>query len=150
MKKYVSLLLLAVIFIVACGSEDEKIRAGRYGMMGEETPQYAAIMFMNAVYTEDTLDKAVKLSTERFGKVLSAYYTPKTVQRQVFNLRLDEMEAEPVSGGALLLSEAQDEAEIEVKIIGYYQNNKVTELKTLSMIKVKGNWKVAKVRNTVP
>ncbi|GLR69887.1 hypothetical protein [Agaribacter marinus] len=150
MLKRITLMLFSIVFMTACSSDDDEIRAGRYGMMGEETPQYAAVMFMNAIYSDETLDQAVSLSTDRFSKILLAYYTPKTVQRQIFNLRLDSMLAEPVSGGALLLSDAQDEAEIEIKIIGEYQKNKVTELKTLLMVKVKGNWKVAKVQNTVP
>jgi hypothetical protein len=151
-KLWLLLLTFSIVSILsACSSPDEEeIRAGKYGMMGSDTPQYSAILFMRAVYNDKTLDRAVSLSTERFGRILKGHFTNSNVQRQVFNLRLDTMEAEPVSGGSLLFSEAQEEAEIEIKIIGYRGTNKIFELKTLSMVKVKGDWKVKSVSSTVP
>lgn len=135
----------------ACSSPDEEeIRAGKYGMMSSDTPQYTAILFLRAVYNDKNLDRTVSLSTERFGRILKGHYTNSNVQRQVFNLRLDTMKAEPVSGGSLLFSELQEEAEIEIKIVGHRGNDKIFELKTLSMVKINGDWKVTEVRSTVP
>lgn len=153
MKKLLLLLFTsaALILVQACSSPDEEeIRAGKYGMMSSDTPQYTAILFMRAVYNDKNLDRVVSLSTERYGRILSGFYTNKNIQRQVFNLRLDSMQAEPVSGGSLLFSELQEEAEIEIKIIGMRGNDKIVELKTLSMVKIKGDWKVKDVNNTVP
>jgi hypothetical protein len=153
MKKLLLVLLTsaALVLVQACSSPDEEeIRAGKYGMMSSDTPQYTAILFMRAVYNDKNLDRVVALSTKRYGRILSGFYTNKNIQRQVFNLRLDSMQAEPVSGGSLLFSELQEEAEIEIKIIGTRGNDKVVDLKTLSMVKVKGDWKVKAVNNTVP
>lgn len=149
--KNILLLLLCVSLLSACSkSSEEAVKAGKYGMMGSDTPQYTAVLFMRGVYNDKDLTRVLKLSTERYGRILQGYYTNKSIQRQVFNLRLDTMKAEPVSGGTLLFSERQKSANIEMKIIGHYGNDKIIELKTLSMLKVNGDWKVNDVRNTVP
>ena len=149
--KRILLVMIACCTLIACSSPDEEeIRAGKYGMMSSDTPQYTAILFMRAVYNDKNIDRVVRLSTKRFGRIIKGHYTNSNVQRQVFNLRLDRMEAEPVSGGSLLFSELLENAEIEIKIIGYRGDKKITELKTLSMVKISGDWKVKGVSNTVP
>ncbi|MDT0594352.1 hypothetical protein [Glaciecola petra] len=150
MRKFCWIVILC-LSVFACSSPDEEeVKAGKYGMMGSDTPQYAAVIFMRAVYNDKNLDRATKLSTERFARILKGYHTNKNVQRQVFNLRLDDMTTEPISGGALLFSEKQKSADIEMKIIGHYNNKKITELKTISLVKESGDWKVKSVSNTVP
>lgn len=148
--KYLVSAFFALCFLTACGSDEEAVKAGKYGMMGSDTPQYTAVLFLRAIYNEETLDKALALSTERYARILKGYHTNNSVQRQVFSLRLDSMVAEPVSGGSLLFSERMEKAEIEMKITGEYNGDKIFELKTLSMVKIKGDWKVKGVSNTVP
>ncbi|MFT6267570.1 MAG: hypothetical protein ACJAVV_000368 [Alphaproteobacteria bacterium] len=148
--KYVASLFVVLFLLNGCSDGKEVVNAGKYGMMGNDTPQYNAVLFLRAIYNEKSLDKAISLSTERYGRILRGYHTNKSVQRQAFSLRLDSMVAEPVSGGSLILNERIKEAEIEMKITGQYNNDKIYELKTLSMVKVSGNWKVKGVSNTVP
>lgn len=138
---------MAISCLFACSSDKEKVSAGKYGMMSDDTPQYAAVLFMRAIYNEDSLDKAIEMSTERFARILKGHHTNKNVQRQVFNLRLDSMSSEPVSGGSLLFNEKQTKAKIDMKIEGKYDGDKVLDLKTLSMVKIKGEWKVESVRD---
>lgn len=148
--KYVASLFLSIFLLAGCGSGEDEVKAGKYGMMSNDTPQYTAVLFLRAIYNEDNLNKAVALSTERYGRILKGYHTNKSVQRQVFNLRLDDMVTEPVSGGSLLFNERLETAEIEMKITGNYNGDKIYELKTLSMVKIKGDWKVKDVNDTVP
>jgi hypothetical protein len=147
--KYLASLFLTLFLLSGCGSDNESVKAGKYGMMGSDTPQYNAVLFLRGIYNEEKLDKALDLSTERYARILKGYHTNKGVQRQVFNLRLDNMEAEPVSGGSLLYNERMQKAEIEMKITGQYNGDKIFDLKTLSMVKIKGNWKVQGVSNTI-
>ncbi len=143
-------LFISMSILFSCTNDEEVVKAGKYGMMGSDTPQYTAVLFMRAIYNEKTLDKAIALSSDRFARIIKSQYTNNTVQRQIFNLRLDTMETEPVSGGSLLFNEKLSKADIEMKIIGTYNGNKVTELKTLSMVRESGDWKVTAVNNTVP
>ena len=147
--KYIAGLFISIFLLVGCGSDEQEVKAGKHGMMGSDTPQYTAVLFLRAVYNEDNLTKVVELSTPRYGRILKGYHTNNNVQRQAFNLRLDTMETEPVSGGSLLSNDRLEKAEIEMKISGHYNGDKIYELKTLTMIKVKGDWKVQEVKNTV-
>jgi len=118
--------------------------------MSEETPQYAALVFIMAIYEDDNLDDALKLSTDKFAGLLESYHTNNGVQRHILNLRLTEITVKPVSGGFESMTEFKKEATVDVKIIGTYNNRKITELKTISMIRQSGDWKVVGVSNTVP
>ncbi|MFT6330471.1 MAG: hypothetical protein ACJAYN_002415 [Bermanella sp.] len=152
MKKIskVILLCLVALTMAACDKPDREIKAGRYGMMSDETPQYAALVFIMAIYEDDNLDGALKLSTDKFAGLLKSYHTNSGVQRHILNLRLTEMTVEPVSGGFESMTEFKKEVTVDVKIIGTYNNRKITELKTISMIRQSGDWKIVGVSNTVP
>lgn len=150
MKKLFLTLLVSALVLSACSKNGEEVKAGRYGMMGDDTPQYTAVLFMRAVYNDKNLDRVIEMSSKRFARIVKGYHTNKNVQRQVFSLRLDSMTTEPVSGGSMLFSERQEKADIEMKIIGQYNGDKIIELKTLAMLKEDGDWKVDRVLNTVP
>ncbi len=149
--KYIFLSLFSILVISACSSEkEEDISAGRYGMMSTDTPQYTAILFMRALYNDPNLDVVIELSDERFARIIQNHHTNKNVQRHMLNLRLDEMTAEPISGGTLLLSDVQKETDIEVKIVGKFEGEQVVDLKTLTMVREKGKWLVVDIKNTIP
>ncbi|MEM0911463.1 MAG: hypothetical protein AAGJ37_10840 [Pseudomonadota bacterium] len=139
--------LVTLFTTMGCGDE---MRAGKYGMISEGTPQHAALKFTKAVYKEQNLDPALALSTERFQKILAAYHTPRNVQRQVFNVRFDEVVAEVVAGGTLLSIDSRDDAEIDIKLEGRYNGERLWDLKTIMLVKEKGGWKVAGVKESVP
>ncbi|MFC4699252.1 hypothetical protein ACFO4O_03655 [Glaciecola siphonariae] len=149
--RYVLVSLLSALFLTACsGDNKEEISAGRYGMMSTDTPQYTAIVFMRAIYNEPTLDKALTMSTERFARIMQNHHTNKNVQRHLLNLRLDTMQVDPVSGGTLILSDKQKEADIEVKIVGQYDGDQIVDLKTISMVRKGGKWLIEDITNTIP
>jgi hypothetical protein len=146
----VILLCLVTITVTACNQPEREINAGRYGMMSDETPQYAALVFIMVIYEDENLDSALKMSTDKFARLLKSYHTNKGVQRHILNLRLSEMTVEPVAGGFQDITEFKKQATVVVKIIGTYNHKKITELKTISMVKESGDWKISGVLNTVP
>ena len=146
----VILLCLVALTVTACNKPEREIKAGRYGMMSDETPQYAALVFIMVIYEDDNLDDAIKISTDKFGRLLKSYHTNSGVQRHVLNLRLTEMTVEPVSGGFQGMTEFKKEATVDVKITGTYNHNKIVDLKTISMVKESGDWKISGVSNTIP
>lgn len=119
-------------------------------MMSEETPQYAAIVFLLTIYENDNLDETISMTSPSFGRTLRAYHTNKSVQRHVLNLRLDNVEIEPMSGGFSPRNEFTKTSSVDLKITGYFNNDKVIDLRTIEMIKKGGDWQIVGVRNTVP
>jgi hypothetical protein len=150
MKSYF-LIFSALFLISACSQEtDEEVSAGRYGMMSTDTPQHTAVLFIRAIYNEKTLDKAVSMADERFGRLMLNHHTNNNVQRHMLNLRLENISVDPVSGGTLLFSEKLVDADIEVKIVGTFDHQEIVDLKTISMIRESGKWLVTDIRNTIP
>ncbi len=152
MNKFCKVILLCLVTlnVASCNKPEREIQAGRYGMMSDGTPQYAALVFIMSVYEDDNLDEAIKISTDKFGRLLKSYHTNRGVQRHILNLRLTEMTVEPVSGGFRGMTEFKQEASVEVKIIGTYNNKKIVDLKTISLVKESGDWRISGVSNTVP
>nr|WP_297349139.1 hypothetical protein [uncultured Glaciecola sp.] len=146
----VILLCFITLTVTACSKPEREINAGRYGMMSDETPQYAALVFIMAIYEDENLDSAIKMSTDKFARLLKSYHTNSGVQRHILNLRLSEMTVEPVSGGFEGITEYKKQATVDVKIIGTYNYKKITELKTISMVKESGDWKITGVSATIP
>lgn len=144
------ILIILFVLFTTVGCKDDGLRAGRYGMMSDGTPQYTALKFTQAIYQEKDLESALALTTKRFSKVIAAYHTPRNVQRQVFNIRFDEVEAEVVAGGTLLGIDSRKDAEIEIKLDGHYMGERKWDLKTILLVKESGNWKVAAVKEAVP
>lgn len=150
MNKTFKIILLCFIALTltGCSKPEREIKAGRYGMMSDETPQYAALVFIMAIYEDKNLDAAIAVSSDKFARLLKSYHTNSSVQRHVLNLRLSEMTVEPVSGGFEGITEFKKEATVDVKIIGTYNNKKIIQLKTISMIRESGDWKIVGVSNT--
>ncbi len=97
MKKLLHLLCLAGLLTLLIGCEKEE-RIGRYGMLDENTPEYTAVMFIRGVYSDDSIDRAVSISTDRLARVLKRYHTNNNVQRHLFNLKYDTVEVTPQTG----------------------------------------------------
>jgi len=119
-------------------------------MMSDETPQYAAIVFMLTIYENEDLRETLTMTDERFGRTIQAYQTNKSVQRHVLNLRLNDVTVEPVSGGFAPITKYRKKATVDLKIIGTFDNDKIVDLKTVSMVKKSGDWLITGVSNTVP
>ncbi len=52
----VILLCFVTLTVIACNKPEREIKAGRYGMMSDETPQYAALVFIMVIYEDDNLN----------------------------------------------------------------------------------------------
>ncbi|NVK56155.1 MAG: hypothetical protein HWE26_11095 [Alteromonadaceae bacterium] len=142
--------LSSVIFIIVAllhlsGCEKEE-GIGRYGMLEENTPEYTAVMFIRGIYSDDNIDRAVKLSTEKMARVLQRYHTQNNIQRHMFNLKYDTVEVTPQSGQSIGRTEFAEVAVITLFFSGQYNGDTVEDLRTLDLKKVDGKWKVDNVQ----
>ena len=145
MKKLLHLLCLAGLLTILIGCEKEE-RIGRYGMLDENTPEYTAVMFIRGVYSDDSIDRAVNISTDRLARILKRYHTNNNVQRHLFNLKYDTVEVTPQTGQSVGRNEYSDSAVVTLFFSGQYNGDKVEDLRTLELLKVNGRWKVDKVQ----
>ena len=135
---FISLLLLS-----ACGEKEKGI--GRYGMLDESTPEYTAVVFLNSVYEDDNLDRAISLSSEKMTRILKRYHTNKNVQRHLLNLKYDTVTVTPQTAGKIGRTEFAEKSTITVFLSGMYGEDKIEDLRSLDLIKEDGDWKVNKI-----
>ncbi|MDM7860975.1 hypothetical protein QTP81_10235 [Alteromonas sp. ASW11-36] len=138
-------LLLLVLLTTACSDVKDGQGVGKYGMMAENTPEYTAVRFMQVIYHEDSLDEALELSSERMARLLNNYHTNRNVQRYVISQLYDEVEISPDSGDTVGRTEFADKAQLTLLFTGFYDEDKIIELRKVSLVKESGDWKVDKV-----
>ncbi len=143
LMQYALLSFLTVLFITACGGKDEGL--GRYGMLDESTPEYTAVTFLNCIYEDKNLNTAISLSTEKMSRILTRYHSNSNVQRHLLNLRYDNVTITPQSTGGVGRTEFSNTSTITVFLSGNYGEDKVEDLRSLSLVKESGEWKVDKI-----
>ncbi len=131
------------MLLSACGEKEEGL--GRYGMMDENTPDYAALAFMKSIYEDENISRAIELSSDSMARMLERYRTNRNVQRYIVNLRYDTVTITPQSGNGVGRSEFAESAEVTLYFSGMYGDDKVEDLRTINMIRDDGQWKVDRI-----
>jgi Zn-dependent M16 (insulinase) family peptidase len=138
--------LIAVLLTLAgCSDVKRGEGVGKYGMMADNTPEYAAVMFMYGIYRDDNIDGALALSSQRMTRLLNNYRTNRNIQRHVISLMYDTVEINPESSDSVGRTEFANSAEVTLFFTGFYNEDKIDELRTVELIKEGGDWKVDKV-----
>ena len=135
-------LVLLILIITGCSDVKRGEGVGKYGMMAENTPEYTAVMFMYSLYREPNLNTAMELSSERMKRLLNNYRTNRNAQRHLIGLSYDTVEINPDGGDTVGRTEFAQKAEVTVFLTGFYQEDKIDELRTVKLIKEGGDWKV--------
>ena len=135
-------LVLLILIITGCSDVKRGEGVGEYGMMAENTPEYTAVMFMYSLYREPNLNTAMELSSERMKRLLNNYRTNRNAQRHLIGLSYDTVEINPDGGDTVGRTEFAQKAEVTVFLTGFYQEDKIDELRTVKLIKEGGDWKV--------
>jgi hypothetical protein len=144
MLKKVSWLLFAVIIFSACEKAEPKRGGGKFGMLDSNVPEFAAIEFFNQIYHSKDLSGAIKYSTPKMEKLLLSYHTNKQVQKHVLNMRFDKVAIQPSTRSAGR-NEFAKEAEISLFFEGTLDGEIFKDLRIISLIRVKDEWKVDSV-----
>ena len=91
---------------------------------------------------EPNLNTAMELSSERMKRLLNNYRTNRNAQRHLIGLSYDTVEINPDGGDTVGRTEFAQKAEVTVFLTGFYQEDKIDELRTVKLIKEGGDWKV--------
>ena len=140
-----SFLLITFSVLLLSGCEKKEQGLGRYGMLDDNTPEYAALMYMNSIYNEDNINGAIKLSSESMARMLKRYHTNRNVQRHIMNLRYDEVTVTPQSSNQVGRNQFAEEATVTLFFSGKYNGDKKEDLRTIKLIREDGNWRVDRI-----
>lgn len=144
------LLGFAVVVLSGCGQAEKKQGegAGRFGMMSDNTPEYAAQRFFEYIYNDQTLSRAKKFATPKIVKLLSSYHTNKGVQRHVLNLSYDrnKVEVQPDAGNSIGRPEFAEEARVTVFFTGHYLGEKKEDIRVVDLVRDRGKWLISEIK----
>lgn len=138
MKYFKVLLLSLTVMLNACGDEkNEDIET--------DNPETVAIAFFDALYNEKNVKKAAKVCSPQLSRIILHYKSPKAVARHLFNMSYDKVTASPDGSGVKVREQFKDTAVITIYFDGMYDNNRIKDVKRLSLIQHDGNWVIDKI-----
>jgi len=138
MKYIKSLLLSITILLTACTEETDDIQTS-------ESPEIVAVAFFDALYNEKNVKKAAKVCSPQLSRIILHYKSPKAVGRHLFNMSYDNVVASPDDSGVKVREQFKDAAIITVYFDGMYDNNRIKDVKRLSLIQIDGDWVIDKI-----
>jgi len=128
-----------LIFLAGCFEQDtDKIA-------DVENPEVVAIEFFNALYNEKNLKKASSVCSPKLARIIMHYKSTKAVARHLFNMSYDRVEITPDDSGVKVREQFKEKAVITLFFDGYYQNERVKDVKRLSLIQVDDKWIINKI-----
>lgn len=139
MKNNLKIILLPLLFLLtACGKEKNSIKE-------IDDPELVAVAFFNALYNEKDVKKAASVCNPQLARIIIHYKSPQAVARHLFNMSFDNVEISPDSSGVKVREQFKDKAVITIYFNGIYQENKLKDVKRLSLIQLEDKWVINKI-----
>ncbi|WP_057831705.1 hypothetical protein [Colwellia sp. TT2012] len=140
LKPLISALLLSSIFLLtACDNNDSK------KITSVDDPELVAIAFFDALYNEKNIEKAASVCNPKLARLILHYRSPQAVARHLFNMSYDKVAIKPDSSGVKVREQFKDSARITVYFDGYYQENRIKDVKRLAIVQRDGKWFIDKI-----
>ncbi|MBA6326602.1 hypothetical protein H4J46_01325 [Colwellia sp. MB02u-6] len=132
------IILSFVIFFSACSKENKN------KIHNLDNPEVVAIEFFNALYNENNIKKAASVCSPRLSRIMLHYQSSKAVARHLFNMSYDKVDITPDSSGVKVREQFKNSAEITIYFDGYYQNDRIKDVKRLLLIQIDNKWIIEK------
>ena len=137
---YLKLILISfTLLLTACGDDENG------DIKTSESPEDVSVAFFNAIYNEKDVKKAAKVCSPQLSRIILHYKSPRAVARHLFNMSYDSVVASPDDSGVKIREQFKGAAIITVYFDGIYDNNRVKDVKRLSLIQVNGDWIIDKI-----
>ncbi|GAA0819658.1 hypothetical protein KO495_11080 [Colwellia sp. D2M02] len=134
--KYLSIPFL--LLLVSCGNEKEEITT-------IDNPKFVAVAFFDALYNEKNIEKAALVCDDKLSRLVLHYRSPEAVGRHLFNMSYDKVEVKPDDSGVKIREQFKGSAIVTVYFDGYYNDNRLKDVKRISLIQRKGKWVIDKI-----
>ncbi|MGB1199054.1 MAG: hypothetical protein ACPG46_08390 [Thalassotalea sp.] len=139
MRHLLALLLLpSILLLSACGNNEDDIS-------DIDNPEKVAVAFFDALYNEKNAKKAASVCSPKLARIVTHYKSPQAIARHLFNMSYDNVIVKPDASGVKVREQFKDSAVITVYFDGYYQDDRLKNVKRLSLIQYKGKWVIDKI-----
>ncbi|MCW8866423.1 MAG: hypothetical protein OQK09_14335 [Colwellia sp.] len=132
-------ILIAIFLLSACGGDETEITK-------IDNPELVAVAFFDALYNEKDSKKAASVCAPKLARLILHYQSPKAVARHLFNMSYDKVEIKPDDSGVKLREQFKNKAVITLYFDGFYQEERLKDVKRLSLVQVDGGkWVIDKI-----
>ncbi|MFT4807098.1 MAG: hypothetical protein ACI9LX_000414 [Paraglaciecola sp.] len=135
------LILIFSVLLSACDNAPPKQGGGKFGMLGSDNPEFAAIEFFDHIYHSQGIEGAIELSTPKMERLLRSYHTNKGVQKHVLNMRFDKVTIQPISRSAGR-NEFAKNAQLSLFFEGELDGDVLKDMRLVDLVKLGKDWKV--------
>lgn len=136
--RYFYFLLLSLLLLSACGQEEEPITK-------IDNPEQIAVAFFDALYNEKNIEKAASVCSPQLARIILHYKSSQAVARHLFNMSYDTVIIEPDSSGVKVREQFKNKAVITLYFDGSYNDNRLKDVKRLSLIQIDDRWVIDKI-----
>lgn len=134
-KTYLMTTFLALL-LFGCAEEFAEV---------EEPAEDVAVAFFDAIYNQNNIDKAKRLSTPELAAQIGEYMTAKNVARRLFNMSYDSVEVHAALGDVSVKQAFERTGQLTMLFTGERYGKTVKELKNIRLVKNGNSWLVAEV-----
>ncbi len=139
MKKYLKYCLLPFLLLInACEQKDAPITS-------INNPEEVSVAFFDALYNQQDVKKAASVCSPRLARIILHYKSPRAVARHLFNMSYDKVEIKPDDSGVKVREQFKNKAVITLYFDGMYQDNRVKDVKRLSLTQLEDRWVIEKI-----
>ena len=139
MTKINFLLIFTLFIVIGCGTDEEEI-------VNIDNPELVAVAFFDALYNEKNVQKAVSVCDPKLARLILHYQYPQAIARHLFNMSFDKVQIKPDDSGVKIRKQFKKKAIITLYFDGYLQENRLKDVKRISLVQVdNGKWVINKI-----
>ena len=110
-----------------------------------DNPNEVTIAFFHALYNERDIDKAASVCSPPIAKLLRHYRSVPSIGKYMFNMMYDTVDIKPDDAGVKLREQFKNKAEITVYFDGYYNDDRIKDVKRILLIQEGNRWIINKI-----
>lgn len=129
--------LSLLIFLIGCNEKPEITEI--------DNPEEIAVAFFDAIYNQKDVKKAASVCTPKLARIIMSYKSPEAVARHMFNMKYDKVEIKPDDSGVKVREQFKGSATITLYFDGYYFEDRLKDVKRISLVQSDKGWVINKL-----
>ncbi len=131
--------LLFLLLSILSGCSDS------VGVDSSASPEDVAVAFTQAIYEDDSLENALKMSSDTLAKNIKRFHTNRSVQKGIFNQLYDTVKIEAEPDNRVGRKQYAKQASVVLLLKGQFDFTTVVQIKRIELIRNNDGWKVHRI-----